>query len=357
MTDCLALWPSKPCGAFGKCVNGTCICENGWTQSLEYNYFVENEYALKFGLCNYNESIIQGLLIFYLVLSMMSLVGIIVVSITFNKLSLRVKLTIGSRSLEPVYILYRLVGDDALFGRDITLSVLYSIAWTVGLATCSFEFAKYISYLNDSYTASSDLRWISKYFSNWPTFIANATCGIGVQFFWISALVDDNQGKALILHRIFYLSIILNLLYFFLQIHLMGLIAGDMRAVIESKWNEISDSQQQARLRMKKRYNRLNITRKTFRVLLILVLILMGVFPLIWNWWLANSIYLGFLYLAGWNGATLFMLYVRTTHLMRKRRDSSSSNNSDRKGSVVVSGQKPLELKDSNARTDMSEYI
>jgi len=79
MPNCLEIWPAHECGWNGKCVfflNETaeeyCECDEGWSQTLEYNFFVE-ETSMDCSLCMYNPKAVKGLFLTTMVVYILNL--------------------------------------------------------------------------------------------------------------------------------------------------------------------------------------------------------------------------------------------------------------------------------------------
>ena len=137
---CLTLAPFREC-LFGECVNGTCVCQEGWSQSFEFLYQDVDRSVVSY--CDYSAALQVSL----------SAVILVLVVVTTVLQSLLVSNRSQFRRLVPFYVghimlLYtvcvRLARPyDSLYGSDVFYSWVYMLFAGFLLVQTVIFFSKY----------------------------------------------------------------------------------------------------------------------------------------------------------------------------------------------------------------------
>uniref|UniRef100_A0A6S8BN91 Epidermal growth factor-like domain-containing protein n=1 Tax=Aplanochytrium stocchinoi TaxID=215587 RepID=A0A6S8BN91_9STRA len=188
-TSCLSLSSSGPCGHFGICVNSTlCVCDPGWSHGNEWSFFVKPD-QVEASLCNINTSIVLAQNLFIFIFSASAFLSIVASVMNMKQLKRSVVLLVGL-SFYIFMSMYRIISPkDALFGRNILVTFLFSNSFLMYSLESIRVFNKYLTYLSKSFIlASSRVR-----------FQATALLWLGncryifdtvfLQLIWVSAVV------------------------------------------------------------------------------------------------------------------------------------------------------------------------
>lgn len=161
MVDCIQLWPFPTCGLNADCVDlanassSFCECKKGWEQSLDWNFFVENESQLIFTPCHVNNDIINGLYGLLIFLSLFDTILQCLVSRNYMKKKLwkRKFMLLFNLSVFCLSVYKLSNSEDAKFGFDFTFTFLITISGTLSIIHSYVILDKYLKYI--SHKASS----------------------------------------------------------------------------------------------------------------------------------------------------------------------------------------------------------
>mmetsp|Transcript_5633 Transcript_5633/g.7399 ORF Transcript_5633/g.7399 Transcript_5633/m.7399 type:complete len:349 (+) Transcript_5633:156-1202(+) len=229
---CVDILALKPCGNMGTCINGTCFCEPGWSQSLEFNYWTTED-DLKGSLCNQNVSFLQTLFTLHCVLCISGLVLQLYTSAMLNKLwTPRVYVAVSLFSSHISWSLIRAADPNALLGVDPFISFLWMNSFIIAFISSWYSQSRYLKYVATSFRleAESTLRILSKLFLK-STLVFSVACTIGAQLFWISAF-GKNREQALILVRLSHFFMLLLILYLVFVYYAAKMVVSDMKELI-----------------------------------------------------------------------------------------------------------------------------
>mmetsp|Transcript_8898 Transcript_8898/g.10198 ORF Transcript_8898/g.10198 Transcript_8898/m.10198 type:complete len:349 (-) Transcript_8898:1108-2154(-) len=229
---CVDILALKPCGNMGTCINGTCFCEPGWSQSLEFNYWADEE-DLKGSLCNQNVSFLQALFILHCVLCIAGLIIQVYTSAMLNKLQTpRVFVAVLLFSSHISWSLIRTADPSALLGVNVFISFLWMNSFIIAFISSWYSQSRYLKYVATAFRleAESTIRILSRLFLK-STLAFGLVCTFGAQLFWISALVQ-NRKEALMLVRLSHFFMFLLILYLVLVYYAAKKVVSDMKALI-----------------------------------------------------------------------------------------------------------------------------
>uniref|UniRef100_A0A7S3V0V2 Uncharacterized protein n=1 Tax=Aplanochytrium stocchinoi TaxID=215587 RepID=A0A7S3V0V2_9STRA len=237
MQNCLEFWPAPKCGWNGRCValvNETreyCECDEGWFQTLEMNFFVE-ETSLSSSLCMYNEKAVKGLYLTIMIVYILNLFLSLGLVKNRNQLFRRRHFILFSCVTVSACI-YRILDAAALLGVDFTFSFLISIslsfnmlaAYQYAVNTLQYSFDKAIKV--GPYKSSYLLQRLEKV-KTFLFYIFFVSC-IQCNCFWISTFTSNkislilvrtlNGGLAL-------LFVILLIIFYFVETEVINDLKG-----------------------------------------------------------------------------------------------------------------------------------
>mmetsp|Transcript_13014 Transcript_13014/g.16894 ORF Transcript_13014/g.16894 Transcript_13014/m.16894 type:complete len:357 (-) Transcript_13014:202-1272(-) len=150
---CSSFWPGPDCGFHGLCVantvngsNSFCQCEDGWGQSLEWNFEADEE-SLSSSVCAYNETLIITLYSLSLIFVILHSFGVLRNVRTLRQLRRR-KTWILLNSIVLSLVIYRLSDPTALIMVDITVTVLMTSTGSLIFASSYLFLTKYLDYIS-----------------------------------------------------------------------------------------------------------------------------------------------------------------------------------------------------------------
>ena len=207
--DCPELNPIGTCGLFGECVNASsgqlqCLCRSGWKQSREMALFFVTEEDFDEG-----RSFCHGNDIFLTLLYGIALVAVVIIFIyqmsLVKKRSQLKRLTpfIIGCILSISFCVYRLVlFDEALFGSDLTFSIIIANNIFLDLTAITIFLQKYFKYLTKR-VPFSDAKLLKR-FKRFKTICLALTFLdlVNCQFFWIPLNFSDKTGLGQIVLRV-----------------------------------------------------------------------------------------------------------------------------------------------------------
>jgi len=217
--SCLVLAPVKACG-FGFCENvTTCICESGFSHSIELNYFLDDDSSLLSGPCLYHEEIVNVLY------NISAIVSSLVFSIEFcfrinssGPSSYRKKVL---KRWLPVFMtllcfaiatIYRSVRKHAFLGEDVVFSFFISNGIAFVNTSLTQNLLKYVYYLvKKEEWSSRNVEVHVLAFKRWEPFWRVLDIGLA-QLWWLTCFVS-NQGTLLIMMRTFLVGTLVRQVY------------------------------------------------------------------------------------------------------------------------------------------------
>eukprot|EP00924_Labyrinthula_sp_SR-Ha-C_P001309 snap_masked-scaffold_7-processed-gene-19.55-mRNA-1 protein AED:1.00 eAED:1.00 QI:0/0/0/0/1/1/2/0/325 len=128
MTQCLTIAPFPECGAFGTCLNNsTCVCSGGWSQSVEFAFFVDRldpRFSASILPCDTSTTLLR---IIYGSAALVSLGVLVFYVYSIRKFSQfkRLFLFLIGYSCYAVLSFYRLFNVDGIYAKDKLFSILF----------------------------------------------------------------------------------------------------------------------------------------------------------------------------------------------------------------------------------------
>mmetsp|Transcript_5119 Transcript_5119/g.5923 ORF Transcript_5119/g.5923 Transcript_5119/m.5923 type:complete len:360 (-) Transcript_5119:386-1465(-) len=147
---CRHPWPVPECGFNGECytINGTdfCRCDPGWSQSLEFSFFIE-EKDLSSSICIYNQNLINGL---YILIGVLAVLGVLLQSLrieSFRQVKRQMP-HIGYSMISMGIVIYRIHNPDkALCGIDPLFTFFISVCSILTAWQGYIFLNKYLKYI------------------------------------------------------------------------------------------------------------------------------------------------------------------------------------------------------------------
>jgi len=205
------------CGWKGVCVSENfenitteetfCECEQDWSQTLEMNFFVDEE-SVSASICIYNEKLMKGLYLIVAVLNGLILcLSFVQIKRSQYHISQQINLIIRCVLVVSAVSYRWKFGDGALLGVDFTFSLLVSMILVFDLLQNYVQFIVNLEYLlrkaikigPESYSyvefkRLNGVRTVMLY-----GFIVN---GILAQSLWISTLTSNNSVSLLLVRTL-----------------------------------------------------------------------------------------------------------------------------------------------------------
>mmetsp|Transcript_32383 Transcript_32383/g.39858 ORF Transcript_32383/g.39858 Transcript_32383/m.39858 type:complete len:335 (-) Transcript_32383:963-1967(-) len=226
---CSTVRPLPECGLHGTCAvvvdpsNETstyCSCDDGWGQSLEWNYFTNNQDSLSSSICMYNRRVIDGLWV-------AALVGFLIVFVLFFGLVRSRRDLFQYRhilvicTLASATTIYRVLNPTtAQIGVEFTFSFLMSLCFVFYAFVVDQIFGESLKYLSDKASMMNVQGFFLGHLHQLRVLGLSAMVLVCIcaQFFWITTFVSDQarQSTAKTLMRCLWISIIIH--YSFLTI-------------------------------------------------------------------------------------------------------------------------------------------
>mmetsp|Transcript_20228 Transcript_20228/g.26260 ORF Transcript_20228/g.26260 Transcript_20228/m.26260 type:complete len:344 (+) Transcript_20228:192-1223(+) len=301
MTNCETLFPASTCG-MGRCINSSCICFEGWEQTEELSYFVDEE-TPELRMCNFNRplTIVVYMLVFFSAVTLL-VARVLLCWITKNsKHARRGYVTMTGCMLLIIMAVMRLTDPDALFG------VSFPFTFCFAMNTFCFSYVSvqsqnaYLRYLTKSFPSVEEelSRKLASTILEYRITKAVQLLGfIVLQFFWISIYVED-QFTALVLVRTGILCLILIYMYMLIILVVTKQAVRDMETLLV--FNESTIVRKVSQADMANRLNgflereipkakKWNYTSTGYCVVTIVIFML----PLFSNFWLRNWMYIHF---------------------------------------------------------------
>mmetsp|Transcript_5210 Transcript_5210/g.6809 ORF Transcript_5210/g.6809 Transcript_5210/m.6809 type:complete len:353 (-) Transcript_5210:392-1450(-) len=289
MSKCLSLWPSSLCGAHGHCVNNTCVCDIGWTQTKEFNFYVEDD-ELQTGLCNYNEKIINSIYGINLVFAVVC----ILVQLSTIERKKQIKRAVPALVLFSLSILissWRLLDPSAVVTENVPFTFVFA---NLTLLICLLDHIAghrlhiYLSSTFPFILEKGNARKYGDYFLKiFPYFVVMDI--ITLQLWWIGIFLETKL--ALICFRASLVWAVIRYLYGFLNIYLLKVYIMDMQSVISLKLRSNNDIPSPVVAKMQTILP-FAIRIRRAKIMFPLLTWPMYALPIIWNLWLQNLGYL-----------------------------------------------------------------
>lgn len=118
------------CGLFGTCVDNLCICDSGWTQSAEWDFY-EADLKKRGSLCDTNVALIRGLFLLNAIVAISAIFWYIYTNRLWNDLHRSIWTFVGT-ICHAIYAIWRLIELDNemhLFGVHF-LSTFFNVVGT-----------------------------------------------------------------------------------------------------------------------------------------------------------------------------------------------------------------------------------
>jgi len=292
--DCLKFWPLPECGINGDCVednNGTrfCQCNSGFSQTLELNYFVEEE-DLQSSICIYHEDAVNGLYVCLIVVIVLSSFLIVVNIERTSQMFRTLPFIIFSVFLFGVSI-YRLVNPQALFGKDFAFTFCLTLTAPLSQIQGYIFTTKYLYYMARKIELNEHKTFFLRAENARKLFLfIIILSSFSMQCLWISLWAK--RETSLLVYRIVFAVQIVRVSYqiFFMRISIQELI-NDMEVIIQTEEETNSFASEKLVRYLKQKVPKVRLMRKRLAVAGIMELFIWTV-VLIWDFALLLGTYL-----------------------------------------------------------------
>uniref|UniRef100_A0A7S3LRG2 Uncharacterized protein n=1 Tax=Aplanochytrium stocchinoi TaxID=215587 RepID=A0A7S3LRG2_9STRA len=236
---CLTLWPAPKCGWNGDCTEALisnqtssfCECRNGFSQSLELNFFIERD-ELSSSICIYNQHAVAGLYT-WLVLCVFVHTCLIMYKVRTKKQLKKRRWWLISAVFVLSFSIRRLFNPKALLGRDFAFSFLLSSFNLICYILVNTFVSKYLNYVANKVALleSHVTFYLRAKKARQGFFFINVIGCFLTHFYWIAIFTDEEVS--LILIRSFFAYGVVTYLYqiIFLYLSISELIS-DMEKIL-----------------------------------------------------------------------------------------------------------------------------
>jgi len=276
-SNCPSFIVGSPCGAFGTCRNSTCVCQSGWTHSLEFNYAVE-ENALEQSVCNYNDNLWKTIYIINAFVAGLALLLQLYISIRIGKcLTRKSAMFAGAYFCQFSFHLYGAFGEKSTLGVDTVFSFLLFNSFMAAAFMVARSYIKTLEYLNVSLPMATDNRWMAKYFLRFNK-VYIVLMVLGSQLGWVSTLLEQRRAR-LVTMKLAFLFLCLEMVFIGTIMKLAVILRKDIKHVIRTSGESNGGNEY-----LKKLLSRTEKIERTSRsVNLLFFIFTLG--PIVSNWW------------------------------------------------------------------------
>jgi len=338
--------------------NSVCVCDSGWSQSLEMSYFDEDgENKLNQTACNRNETVEH--VIFGGALGVAALIFLMQVFITRKKIHLQHALPILFTTCFIITVaVYRLASEAALFGVDTAFTLLVNGLILGGVWVNVLDMQKYLVYLSRTYPfimiKGSRIETVTRFFKTtfYPRLISSL---VVTQLIWISLLLKKRSQQEYLIRAFLGFVSFTATIHLFSYWYVTYIVVQDLTTLKTAKTKNIVQSRQiiwiKEELPKIKRYRMQVILTKIGTILLLLL-------PLVSKFFFKNFIYFVF----GYISPALIVLLNGVLKQYRKRQlrqSYSSDSGTDQRLSSGLSNKfmKPITSKSQDSTSSGKSLI
>mmetsp|Transcript_11100 Transcript_11100/g.12709 ORF Transcript_11100/g.12709 Transcript_11100/m.12709 type:complete len:377 (-) Transcript_11100:77-1207(-) len=201
---CVELFPAPACGWNGECINASlpssfCKCDEGFEQSLEWNFFVEED-ELSSSLCMFHTDVVYGVWISatsgFIFCALLSAFLLDWEEIKRQK---RIMMFLGLGMAEGLYRVLR--PESALLGVDLAFTFVMSIIFFLFAYILHEFFHLNVDYIKGKLAIVDSRRWFIRNLDKIRrvNLILTLCFGGSAQLIWAAAIVEKRKtGKMLI---------------------------------------------------------------------------------------------------------------------------------------------------------------
>uniref|UniRef100_A0A7S3PNU0 Uncharacterized protein n=1 Tax=Aplanochytrium stocchinoi TaxID=215587 RepID=A0A7S3PNU0_9STRA len=282
-------WPAPSCGFFGLCLNGSCVCNKGWSDTIEFSYFgnvdgVVNETSF----CNYNEDLATMSYTVTLILAFAAII-VQVFSSEFEQRDERC-LFCGLFMVSGFCLIRIKDPDSSLFGVSLPFSVLVANATTLFGAAQVLYFNGYLDYLSKTFSISgNNYIGLAKSYLKQETVIIISDV-VMFQPWWLSTFTHANKNASLVLVRLSLGYTVFRVLYVIPLVYILHRYIQDMDHILSLKPSQHTQDAEFIKLVQKK----LPQTKRMRKLLFVYCFLAIPFYslPLMWNFILSEMMYI-----------------------------------------------------------------
>eukprot|EP00924_Labyrinthula_sp_SR-Ha-C_P001304 snap_masked-scaffold_7-processed-gene-19.59-mRNA-1 protein AED:1.00 eAED:1.00 QI:0/-1/0/0/-1/1/1/0/354 len=221
------------CGPFGTCVNNTCSCDEGWSQSLEFLFYVDDtgpEFDFDTLPCDNNLSVIRCL---YGLAATLCLVVIIVYSSRIKKFSQLKRALPLLLSFSGFFTIcaQRTIVKDVKFKEDVLFTVLFILAFYASSIATLIFLHRYIWYQKQTLHINSvKISRVIKRIIGFEKLVIGA-CTVGAVCFLVSVFSEDFLTAKIAFQSAFGLYLLQSIYTLIPGGYLISLLLRDVRRI------------------------------------------------------------------------------------------------------------------------------